>query len=68
MVYDGSMKNNATNDYTEQVGVTRCTRAERDNAFNLSAFLYDGWREKQKNEIIELDKTNHDNNEHTNIN
>lgn len=62
------MKEEVTNSTIRQNSTIRCTKAERDAAFNFATFLYSEWRKSQKNEIIKLDKTNYDNNESTNNN
>jgi hypothetical protein len=62
------MEKGVANNSTGQLGTARCSKLERDAAFNFATFLYSEWRKNQKDEIIKVDKTNFDNNESTNNN
>ena len=54
-------------EFGEYADKIRCSVVERDAAIDFANFLYQLWIKSRKGEIIKADKTNHDNEEPTNI-
>lgn len=57
------------NSSEDDIALKKYTKAELDCATDfVSRLIYPLWIKSRKNEIMELDKTNHDNEEPTDIN